>query len=91
MSSYIGFGNAQNGFLDNVVNYGIVGTLFIVFILLYCAQSANKEKIDGRKYMFLVVIHLLLLASTIEVTINTLFLCILPLLLSPNIYKNEKL
>lgn len=84
VSAYIGFGNAQNGFLDTTVNYGIIGTLLIIFIALTCFNFSPHRRIDNRTFMFVVVVYLMLIAATMEITINTIFLCILPLLLINN-------
>ena len=89
VADIIGFGNAQNGFLDNVVNYGIIGTTLIILLLILCIQSIGKRSLSSRTYMLLCVIYLLIIAATIEITINTLFICIIPLLLDNNNYKYE--
>lgn len=86
VSAYIGFGNAQNGFLDAAVNYGIIGTLLIIVLAISCFNHLPKRIMDNRTFMFVVVVYLMLIAATIEITINTLFLCILPLLLINNKY-----
>lgn len=61
------FSNAQNGLMDIVLRYGVIGAaaLVLMMIVLY-KRSSKTEKVEG--YSFLV--HILLIAGMIEITYN---------------------
>ena len=73
---FVGFGNAQNGVLENLINYGIIGLAGFMF-LTYCSFSFSKQKVNS--YPFVCLIYFYLITSTVEITLGLNFLCILPL------------
>lgn len=61
------FSNAQNGFFDVVLKYGVTGGLFFVFTILACYKfSSRSERVEGFSFL----IYALLFAGMIEVTYN---------------------
>lgn len=64
------FGNAQNGLMEHFVAYGILGVLAILFTSYYCLK---KVKINAHSYYILLTVYAMIIAATVEVTINWFF------------------
>lgn len=64
-----GYGNAQNGLMELVVNFGFAGMLFFISMVY---KSLNV-KIEPRNYGLYIVLYALILCSTVEVSYNFYF------------------
>lgn len=64
------FGNAQNGLFEQFVSYGVVGILAIVVITYYCFKNHKR---NNTAYYLSLVVYAMIIAATIEVTINWFF------------------
>lgn len=66
----VSFGNAQNGFLQLVIDYGVLGGTAFMAILLRCI-AYPKEK--TRYWPAYVLMYVMIVASTVEITYNYMF------------------
>ncbi|WP_186423569.1 O-antigen ligase family protein [Lacrimispora celerecrescens] len=65
------YANAQNGLLDFVVKFGVVGVTIFLILFYKCFQKTKKtRKVVGIQTL----IYALILASIVEVTINWIFI-----------------
>lgn len=65
------FSNAQNGLLEQLVNYGIIGISFLIYTTYYCF----KKPIKGETTFYLsLVVDAMIVAAVVEVTLNWFFL-----------------
>lgn len=82
------FGNAQNGMFEQFVSYGIVGTLSIV-IITYCCFKGHKH--NNVTYYLSLVVYAMIIAATIEVTINWFFFLGICLVKFSNFYNSTNI
>lgn len=76
VNQVVTFGNAQNGLLDMIVQYGIVG-LICWGIFVYCScRSMN----DDRYWPISIFVYSLIFASYIEIPFNLFFYLALAIL-----------
>lgn len=69
VNQVVTFGNAQNGFLDMIIQYGIIGlSLWLIFIYFSCKSMKNEKY-----WPICVFIYSLILASLIEIPFNLFF------------------
>lgn len=61
------FGNAQNGFLEQMINFGFIGGVAILITIFY---ALRKKK--GISYM-VILLYAMIIAAIFEVTINWFF------------------
>lgn len=61
------FGNAQNGLLEQMMNYGIIGVVAILITVFYALR-----KKQGLSYM-VILLYAMIVAAIFEVTINWFF------------------
>ena len=61
------FGNAQNGLLEQMMNFGFIGVMAILFTVFY-ALKKKKEL----SYM-VILLYAMIVAAIFEVTINWFF------------------
>ena len=73
------FFNVQNGFFDVIVNYGLLGLLFLLATVWMCVGKEISRKYGWGLY---VLIYSLILASIIEVSYNFIFLLALYILIN---------
>lgn len=59
------FGNAQNGLMDIVLKYGIIGATAIVFTIIYCYTKSAKTPFNEGVSL---LVYAILIAGMIEVT-----------------------
>lgn len=64
------FGNAQNGLMEHFVAYGLVGVFAILSTAYYCLK---KGRADEHSYYMLLTTYAMVIAATVEVTINCFF------------------
>ncbi|SDN05560.1 O-antigen ligase [Bacillus sp. OK048] len=62
--------NAQNGFLNSLVQYGIIGTVALVILLYFMLWLGQNSK---RAKPFFILVFMLTILSSVEITINIYF------------------
>lgn len=73
--SEIGYGNAQNGLLKMLVDYGFIGTiLFVLYMLKIKMNRLLSEKQGWAMWSF---IYVMIICSLFEVSINSFFYLVL--------------
>ena len=72
VQEYIGYGNIQNGLLQNIMTYGIIGSAFILLIVLSSLEF--KKEYNKDIYPFFALIFTFILMSTIEVSLGSIFI-----------------
>lgn len=70
VSAIAGYGNAQNGLMEWMVNYGIIGVLILFFMVYKCTKYVNKDETYLGAYM---VLYAMILCSIVEITFNYIF------------------
>ena len=67
--------NLQNGILDNVLSYGLVGTGVFLLLLLFCIYKGKKIN----NYPFVIWVYVWIVLSMVEVTLRAacVYTCIL--------------
>lgn len=63
--------NAQNGVLDCVIQYGLVGTGLYIKMIFSMFKSQKK---DLRVYPFVILTYMYIILSSVEITLNITFL-----------------
>lgn len=66
----LGYGNAQNGLMEFIVNYGIIGTLIFLFII---SKSCNSFDKCQKFYGAYVIIYVMIICSIVEISYNYSF------------------
>lgn len=84
VTHYVGFGNAQNAILDNIINYGCIGVLAF-FLLIY--RSLKQTSGISSIFPFLALIYVYIIIGTVEISLGLNFISIIPLLLLSNNYQ----
>lgn len=74
--SNLGIANAQNGLIDSVVSFGIVGTSLMLMMLM----SAIKLGKNRSHKTFFIIIYILIILSTVETTMNLKFYTVMSFL-----------
>lgn len=64
------FGNAQNGLLEQVMSYGVIGAGIIVFLTFYCIK---KAKFNNKIICIVILLYAMIVAAIFEPTINYFF------------------
>lgn len=81
--NYIGASNIQNGILDCVMSYGIMGTLILLLIIIMLITQ-NRKSIP---YTMMAVLYVYIVISSVEIAFNGwFFACIAFLLLREKNY-----
>lgn len=85
--NYIGAANIQNGILDCVMSYGIMGTLILLLIIIMLIKQ-NRKSIP---YTIMVVLYVYIVISSVEIAFNGwFFACVSFLLLKEkNIFLHD--
>lgn len=67
----LGYGNAQNGLLDHMLSYGLIGVMILFWTLWRCLKNrnSNEPKVEGWYTIF----YALLIASVVEISFNYIF------------------
>jgi hypothetical protein len=68
------FSNAQNGLMDEMIAYGLLGVVNILFIVYYCVKKANFNK-SGCYLCY--VLAVIIFASIVEITLGWIFYLVL--------------
>lgn len=67
--------NIQNGFLQKIVSYGIIGAVaFLLFIYIAIKKSNKNVETSDAKWPLFAVLHAFIVAAIVEVSFNSLFL-----------------
>ncbi len=69
IAEHLGYGNAQNGLMEIVVNFGYLGMLCFLGVV----ERSLSIKEDLRNYGLYAVLYALIVCSTIEVSFNYFF------------------
>lgn len=83
---YTEVGNAQNGMLADVVDWGIVGTLFFLIIPL---RILKQSKYNRYSYPLLCILYTYVIAGMVEVTMAIRFILALSLFLLSSGYMED--
>lgn len=73
-----GYGNAQNGVKQLLIQFGYIGTA-LLFIVLFIFIGKNKDNDDTSHNMF-VMLFALSIASAVEITLSNLFIFVVALI-----------
>ncbi len=91
---YTGYANSQNGLIEWVSEIGIIGTLGLVAIFIYAIGYSYKTKSNRESvYPIITYIYVLTFISTIEVSINKMFISAIAIIWASALEKrriNEK-
>ena len=71
-------GNAQNGVVEDILNWGIIGFISFLSIPMYLISSKNQKT---HNYYILCIMYLYIFMGTLEITLGTKFLVIIALFL----------
>ena len=63
------FGNAQNGLLEQMMNFGIIGIVIILITVFYALRKGQK----GNASYMLILLYAMIVAAIFEITINWFF------------------
>lgn len=66
----VSFGNAQNGLLQMIVDYGILGGLFFILLVWRSLKAADKTR---RSDALTVLAYAMIVASIVEISYNYIF------------------
>ncbi len=78
--------NVQNGVLDNVVSFGLIGTVLLALLIWYCLSFARKKgKINAFSYLMYTYIAI----SSVEIAFRTNFMTIVAIIAFCNINCNR--
>lgn len=81
------FGNAQNGLFEHFIAFGLAGVSSILITSYTCVKSIQKN--NNKTFFYLLVSYAMIVAATVEVTINWFFF--LGLFISANLnYQSQK-
>lgn len=70
VETFVGFGNAQNGLMQQLVDYGFVGLIvFLLSVFIILTNKKHCSKINGLYSM----IYVLIICSIVEISYNYLF------------------
>ena len=92
------FANAQNGIIDIIINYGVLGGIALIYTLYSCFRHSPN---NSSNYYASLIVYAMIVAAVFEVTINWFFfigMCLVrwisfenEISFSKNIYKNGRL
>ncbi|MDY4813848.1 MAG: O-antigen ligase family protein, partial [Ruminococcus sp.] len=79
-------GNVQNGLLDSIVSFGIIGTAFMLVILVLSIKKGKKrDNLAFKAYLFVFIV-----LSMVEVTFRLYFLVLLAMIAFGSEKVNQK-
>ena len=84
-SKTIGYGNAQNGFLEIVINFGVLGAIAFSLFLVSSLININKNT-----WPTLAIIYTFIVLSSVEITFGNIFILLLVILITANCQDNNK-
>lgn len=81
MYEYIGAPNTQNGILECVLNFGIIGTFFLILFIISVVKNLkyNYES-DNSRYVILFGIYVFILLGMVEVTYDIYLITLLSII-----------
>lgn len=68
--AYLGYGNAQNGLMELIINYGMIGTVVILFVL---GKSCNLLDKTQKLYGAYAIVYVMIICSIVEISYNYVF------------------
>ena len=74
VDDYVGFGNTQNGVIENVINWGICGVLALFILIFALLKSVQRSY---RNWAVLSLLYVFIAMSLVEVTIGLNFIFIM--------------
>ncbi len=74
---FVGYGNAQNGLVQIVVDYGMIGATFFMLLVYKCIKNIGNE----RKQKLLVMFYILVICSIVEITYSYMFFIVIFMIL----------
>lgn len=80
----VGYGNAQNGIYQLIIQYGYLGTSVLLTALFMFAGKENKKQKDVLELY--VMLYALVIASTVEISLSTLFVFVIALIGAAHFY-----
>lgn len=90
VQSTLSFGNAQNGLLKMILDYGVVGTMVFI-ILIFCAFKKNRELNQERANVGIIsFIYGMLFCSLVEINLDALFFLFLALVAGNQKIRKER-
>lgn len=78
-----GVGNAQNGILTDIVDWGIIGTLSLLLIPYGILKFAKYSRYS---YPLLCILYVYIIAGMVEITMGIRFITALSLFMLPSVY-----
>lgn len=74
VESVVGYGNAQNGLMQLLVDYGLVGTIMFFAIIFQCLK---KRQLSDRLEGIFIVLNAMIICSIVEISYNYIFYLVL--------------
>lgn len=88
VTGLVGYGNAQNGFKQLLIQFGIIGTLFFL-ISLYFFIGKEKGTNDDILELY-IILYALIVASMVEITLASLFVFAVSIVGAAHIYYENR-
>lgn len=82
----MGAPNTQNGILECIFNYGIIGTILLVLLIYYIFYKTQKNDADLSNFPLIGYVYIFILISSVEVSIGVPIMVLLSML-NMNKYK----
>lgn len=81
VDNYVGFGNTQNGIMENIINWGICGIVCLFIMIFILLKSVRRT---SRNWAVLSLLYVFIVMSLVEITmgINFIFIMSVYLLVS---------
>lgn len=74
IANQVGYGNAQNGLMQFIVDYGFIGVSLFMYILYKCVK---KEKLSEEIEGLYIILYALIVCSIVEISYNYIFYLVL--------------
>lgn len=81
MAYLYGTANAQNGIANLILEQGFVGVIAVIMILMTCLKRVNYQKNINTVFAVYLILFILVIMSTVEITIDYKFIIITSFLL----------
>ncbi len=85
----LSFGNAQNGLLKMLMDYGVIGTIMFTLVLFTTFKNAYKTNDNNRKAGSIAFIYAMLFCSLVEINLTSIFMLICAFLNSMSSVNNK--
>lgn len=74
VESVVGYGNAQNGLIQLIIDYGLFGTIMFFIIVFQCLK---KRQLSDRLEGIYIVLYVMIICSIVEISYNYIFYLVL--------------